>query len=61
VRHGTTASEGERQALASYFAGLNGTATDAGVRLFSYWRADPAPSVSAFLASERHKMKAVQQ
>jgi len=52
VRPGTTATDADNQALAEHFAGLNGTAETAGQRLWSYWRAAPAPTVGEFLARE---------
>ena len=52
VRPGTAAPDADKQALAEHFRGLNGTATDAGVRLFTYWKATPVPTVGEFLARE---------
>ncbi len=52
AKPGTMASDGDRDALAEHFRGLNGTAEAAGQRLWSYWRSAPAPTVGEFLARE---------
>jgi putative DNA primase/helicase len=58
VRPDTAASDADRETLADHFRGLNGTATDAGVRLFTYWRGTPSPTVSDFLAAETRRRPA---
>jgi len=57
VRPGTTATDADREALAEHFRTLNGTAEPAAQRLFDFWRADPAPSVAAFLEREKRTAK----
>jgi hypothetical protein len=52
VRPETTATDSDKQALAKHFSGLNGTAGAASDRLWTYWRAAPAPTVGDFLAHE---------
>ena len=58
VRPGTTASDADRTALAAHFAGLNGEAEGAAQCLWEFWRADPAPTVTAWLERERRRQAA---
>jgi hypothetical protein len=51
-------SETDRAALVGYFHGLNGNANEVAGRLFNYWRAAAAPSVSDFLALEKGRAHA---
>jgi putative DNA primase/helicase len=55
VRPDTTVSDEDRQALAAHFSTLNGSAEATVQRLWSYWKAAPAPTVTEFLANERRR------
>jgi hypothetical protein len=54
AKHGTRASDTDREELTTYFSGLNGTKEAAVQRLWSYWtsKSEPMPTVHAFLARE---------
>ncbi len=52
VRPGTAATPEDVEALQAHLAGLNGTAQATLDKLWSYWKAAPAPTVSEFLATE---------
>jgi putative DNA primase/helicase len=60
ARPGTTATDQDKAALTEHFRGLNGTAEAAGQRLWTYWKAEAAPTVAAFLARERRERKGAQ-
>jgi putative DNA primase/helicase len=55
AKPGTTATDEDRAALAAHFSGLNGKSEETAQRLWSYWKADPAPTVPAFLARETRR------
>jgi P4 family phage/plasmid primase-like protien len=52
VRPGTSATDADEQALVEHFSRLNGTAEATAQRLWTYWKAALAPTVSGFLAIE---------
>jgi hypothetical protein len=53
VRPDTSAADADVQALAAYFEALGREGAIASERrLWAWWRATPAPTVAAFLASE---------
>jgi hypothetical protein len=52
VRPDSTVTPADVEALQEHLAGLNGTANAVAGRLFDYWRANAAPTVSGFLAIE---------
>ncbi len=53
VKPESVVSDTDRAALVGYFHGLNGNANEVAGRLFNYWRAAAAPTVSDFLAREK--------
>jgi putative DNA primase/helicase len=55
AKPGTTANDADKQALTKHFSGLNGQSEAAGQRLWSYWKAAPAPTVGDFLAAEMRR------
>jgi putative DNA primase/helicase len=55
AKPGTAATDADRHALAAHFSGLNGKSEETAQRLWSYWKADPAPTVPAFLARETRR------
>jgi len=52
VRAGTTATDADKAALVEHFSRLNGKADAVVQRMWAYWRAAPAPTVTEFLARE---------
>jgi phage/plasmid-associated DNA primase len=55
VRPGSAVTPADVEALQAHLAGLNGTAQATLDKLWVYWKAAPAPSVSEFLAAERKR------
>jgi len=45
-------TDADKAALVEHFAGKNGKAEAVVQRLWAYWRAAPAPTVTEFLARE---------